>query len=38
MKLYLVEDLIQNIKSDYNGFSQIYFYDHLFGPNNDSKI
>lgn len=38
MKLYLFEDLIQNIKSDCNDVFQLCFYDHLFGPNNDRKI
>lgn len=38
MKLYLFEDLIQNIKSDYNDVFQLCFYDRLFGPNNDRKI
>lgn len=38
MKLYLFEDLIQNIKSDCDDVFQLCFYDHLFGPNNDSKI
>ena len=37
-KLYLIEDLVQNIGSDYNDVFQLYFYYHLFSPNNDSTI
>ena len=37
MRLYLVEDPVENIESDYCVI-QLYFNDHLFGPNNDSKI
>ena len=38
IKPYLVEDPVQNIASDYCGVFQLYFYVHLIGPNNDSKI
>ena len=38
MRLYLVEDPFQNIESDYCGVFQLYFYIHLFGLSNDSKI
>ena len=38
MRLYLAKDPVQNIERDYCGVFQLYFYDHLLGPNNDSKI
>ena len=38
MRLCIVEDPLQNIESDYCGVFQLYFYDHLFGLNNDTKI
>ena len=38
MRLYLAKDPVQNIERDYCGVLQLYFYDHLLGPNNDSKI
>ena len=33
MKLYLIEDAVQNIESDYCGVFGLYFYN-LLGPNN----
>ena len=38
IRLYLVEGPVQNIENDYYSVFQVYFYYHLFGSSNDSKI
>ena len=37
MRLCIVEDPVQNIESEYSDIFQFYFYNPLFGPNNDTK-
>ena len=34
----MVEDRVQNLNSATCGIFQLYFYDNLFNPNEDSKI
>ena len=38
VKLYLVEDLVENIQTGYCGVFQLYFYEILFGPNIKSQV
>ena len=38
MKLNVVKDHVKDIQSGYCGSSQLYFYNCLFSPNNDSKL
>ena len=38
ISMWVLEDPIQEITSDTCGAFQIYFYENLFFPNNDSKI
>lgn len=38
VKLYLVEDLVENIQTGYCGVFQLYFYEILFGRNIKSQV
>ena len=38
LRLYLVEDPVQNIECDYCSVFQLYFYNVIFGSDNNSKI
>ena len=38
ISMWMLEDPIQEIMSDTCGTFQIYFYENLFFPDNDSKI
>ena len=38
VEVNLLKDLIQNIESDHCGIFQLYFYENLFGPRENSKI
>ena len=38
VNIQMVEDRVQNLNSATCGIFQLYFYDNLFNPNEDSKI
>lgn len=38
VKLYLVQDFVENIQTGYCGVFQLYFYEILFGPNIKSQV
>ena len=38
VNIWMVEDRVQDLNSATCGISQLYFYDNLFNPNENSKI